>query len=205
MKKKFKKAVAVILTMAMTMSVGVPAFAESTTSSEFVKPTRIVKQIEMSDIPEGITPIYIESLDEINMIMDEFQENIQSASVAVNDVLGISPMSVNSSYTNVSIKKLNGGPMIGTDFYCMVRVDFANGKFTNCHSITSGLEGITAYVSWNETDSWEEYSADDTVFTAHVAGELTSFVFYDKGPLSVTDVYSDIATDFTEADVLANV
>lgn len=65
MKKKFRKVVAVILTMAMTMSVGMPAFAAEMKMLTKTETEELMTVIENDDIIQAPTVYQIENMDAI--------------------------------------------------------------------------------------------------------------------------------------------
>ena len=188
MRKKFRKITAIVLTVAMAFSVTTPVFADS-------QPEAINGEwrvISWDEIPEGVMPVKVDSLSEADAMVSAVRGNIMNMENASLEENNISLFSIADSQ-----KKNNGGPMIGTGFWVQIVYNYTGNQFEEITSITSGLSGITMYLSWEQTNDWHNFTNNNSTVETHVAGDLTSYIIHEDFPMAWTDHYDDIQTDFS--------
>ena len=153
MRKKFRKITAIVLTVAMAFSVTTPVFADS-------QPEAINGEwrvISWDEIPEGVMPVKVDSLSEADAMVSAVRGNIMNMENASLEENNISLFSIADSQ-----KKNNGGPMIGTGFWVQIVYNYTGNQFEEITSITSGLSGITMYLSWEQTNDWHNFTNNNS-------------------------------------------
>lgn len=85
MRKNIKKFTAFIATVTLVFTLGVPAFAAE--EKEVVELPAGWEIIDMSEIPEGVTPLYVDSVEEAYEIVNGIHETMLEREASLENVL----------------------------------------------------------------------------------------------------------------------
>lgn len=159
------------------------------------------KIISYKDLPTNVTPKTVKDMTEAEKVIDNVNKSMsllsknnfskqKSLSLVQNN--SITPLSSGSSRQD----KVNGGPQAGTSFHAVVQYSYSGNIFTSCTSISSYLSGITADVSWSQTDSSYSIIDGGRTLATDIYGYLTTYLITPIGLVAINTQSESVYTEF---------
>lgn len=146
-----------------------------------------IELISEANLPEGITPKKVGTLEEINDFAKqldlEFEDLTQPYTENLSESDSIQPKATRNSCAKViqnSKTVRNGGPMLGMHFnvaidytYCY---SYYGSTFLSCQNVSSFLSGVDAYASWEQTGYSTNIINGGTTLATTVHGKLSCYL-----------------------------
>ncbi|OPJ64778.1 hypothetical protein [Clostridium oryzae] len=212
-KVRNKKLIALTCTLLMGIGTGTPAFASQQAANTEITQEQIqylesnygLEPISESDVPSGITPKSCTTLDdfetnisESNSITSELRTVEAEGNVIESTDGDVTESEVSPSSTNVtqnSIRQSFSSAkwwIAGCPYYIKMNYYFIYDntakKYDSFQKVTSGVYGLTAWVSWKQTGSAHNFSNNMKKCSVTVNGDLSTYFICKLGLFkTVTD------------------
>jgi hypothetical protein len=165
--------------------------------------------ISEKDLPKGIVPKVVKDMKEAEKVVDD-SHNLIHQFRPNNFKLNVTKDSLKSGI-NPSIAYLgsdpviqdrqdvvNGGPIPGCYFHVVANYTYCynyyGSYFNSVNSISSYLSGLTAFISWSQTDY--NYSFTETTLSTTVYGRLTDYLVTPIGLVAIGGSNETVYTNF---------
>lgn len=180
---KFKKVITLCLAVCLVCLLTTVGYAKEATSFDSICKKHDLKIIDIQDVPSHIQPIKVNSLEELDKLITDFdaaiqKNNSQAVRVDVNSDGDVGTESINVGALEKEAQDF--GPcsqMIYTSFeYDTVPYK----RFMDVRVISSYLKGNTTAADYTHIDDWYSIIDAGRTLSASVTGHVILYVGVDK-------------------------